>query len=231
MGRVRFGERRGGGAQGNQATGYGGAVANLGVLTLNDVDFNSSLATTGGALYNTGTVTMWGADFRNSTATGFGGAIYNTGNLSGSGSWSNSSASHGGAIFNAGNIGTLESGNVTGGLDGNISASTATIGGAIYNDVNGIFGYTGFVNVNTATTGGGGAVFNQNKFTQRSGGAQFNKAATSGGAYYNNGETHKLNVVLTLQSLTVSNNTAGAYGESGKIDAASISSVTSPASS
>ncbi len=95
---------------------YGGAINNLGILTITNSSFINNSATTeetdyiyGGAICNSGTLTITGSSFINNTATtetssfdyGNGGAIYNMGTLTvNSSSFINNTANKGGAIYN-----------------------------------------------------------------------------------------------------------------------------------
>ena len=56
-------------------SGFGGAIANDGTLTVTNSNFESNHAEKGGAIYNTGTLTVTGSKFRSNTATNGGGAI------------------------------------------------------------------------------------------------------------------------------------------------------------
>ena len=286
----------------NTANGYGGAIHNLGTLTLSDItiggalisDSNSSLQ--GGGIYSSNKLTLNGGNFSNNeaqrggalyltstaetgiTGTNFlsnlannssnpssavGGAIFNEaslnisgGDYSGNLAWdggalylgsssqteikdvlfdANSATGYGGAIYNSGD---LELGFLTNGVTflGNSSIN----GGAIYNSnkltIDGAtFGkreglgtaedpYV-YSNGNvTATTGswqGGGAIFNSTGTVNISGNTSFfnNSAVISdttivpsgGGAIYNNSGT--LNIIATdLDSIVFQNNSSTSGG-------------------
>ena len=82
--------------------GYGGAIYNYGVLSLNKDTFTNNTATNdGGAIFNMGgNVNETNDTFNNNTATNEGGAIYNEGPLFISqDTFNNNSANEGGAIY------------------------------------------------------------------------------------------------------------------------------------
>jgi len=60
----------------------GGAIANLGALTLSNDLLDYNHATNGGAIWNAGSLALWSTTLRDNTATGVGGAIRNDGQLS-----------------------------------------------------------------------------------------------------------------------------------------------------
>ena len=142
-----------------QATGsgnsFGGAVANLGNITLKGgtYDHNQALSESGkaqgGAIYNasTGNITMQIASntgFTTNTAKQ-GGAIFNDGTLSGTVSagkvlFSGNSAQVGGAIYNSGTINNTYSANSSLEFENNTASSTVSSmaqGNSIYNAANG----------------------------------------------------------------------------------------------
>jgi predicted outer membrane repeat protein len=113
-----------------------GIIYNKGTLNVNRISFIGNTATFfGGAIYNWegATLTVTGSTFTNNSATNSfgdssGGAIYNFGTLNVTGSnFANNTATRGGDIFNG--IGTST---ITG------CNFTATRGGAICNDMDGI---------------------------------------------------------------------------------------------
>ena len=169
----------------------GGAIGNVGGLTVKDCSFTDNTATSdGGAISNDGILTVNNSTFTSNTATSDGGAIYNlpmSFNVTGS-TFTNNSANEGGAIYNTGgalnypvkissSTFTTNSAKEVGGAIYNIDGSSLTVtdskftsntaqyGGAIDND--------GTLNVigntftgNTATAGidkGGAAIYNDGK--------------------------------------------------------------------
>ncbi|MBQ9338435.1 MAG: DUF4347 domain-containing protein [Lentisphaeria bacterium] len=163
---------------GNIANGAGGAIYNIGTVTVTG-DFSGNEANSeGGAIYNaeTGTVTVTGDLFGNE-ANATGGAIYNdgtatvTGNISG-----NSAMSDGGAVYNTGTV------TVTGDLFGNEANAN---GGAIYNT--GTATITGNISGSSATSHGG-AIYNTGTATI-TGDLTGNSANGYGGAIYSDGGT------------------------------------------
>ena len=208
----------------NGKTTSGGAIYNIGSLTLNNIIFTSNSATMwGGAIWNDGTMTITNSSFTNNTATNNGGGIYNTGvltvtnsnftnnkaNTSGGAIWNddilslknsnftNNNGGWGGAIFNYGTT-SIASSNFTS------NHVTQDDGGAIYNDNHGNINITksNFIN-NNATNGG--AIYN---YAFNYGGnltvmnTNFNiNHATNGGAIYNLG-------ILTAMSNNFNGNRA-----------------------
>ncbi len=120
----------------------GGAIYNLGDVTLVNGAFSGLTAENGGAVYNKGTLTVDGTAFSSNAAeNGYGGAIYNAGTLTiDNAEFAYNVAFLGGAIYNSAsgvaNIGS-EEGNV---VFANNSAAFKSVqdetcgsGGAIYN--------------------------------------------------------------------------------------------------
>lgn len=224
-------------SDGNSAAS-GGAIYNDGTITISGgtTFTNNSATSNGGAIYNNSskTIDLDAAKFTANKATsGLGGAVYNLGTVSNStGNYLSNSASSGGAIYNSGTITTISgtfggdnssdgntvtasggaiynAGSITT-LSGTFKNNSAASGGAIYNNgtiTNALSSGTSFTN-NSATTGNGGAVFNNTGRTINLDGANFttNRATNgSGGGLYNAGTT-------TISGATYSGNSASSGG-------------------
>ncbi len=191
----------------NNSKYEGGAISNVGSMTLEDVDFvgNYTTNSAGGAVHNTGVMEMSGGSFSQNHSKYEGGAIYSNNsltldNVDFSNNYTTDSA--GGAIFNNGTA------NITGGefkenqskyeggailnntsltLDGvnfEKNSSTDSIGGAIYN--NGTADITGGEFKENQSKYSGGAIFNNNSLTLDSVNFTSNKSLVDiGGAIYN----------------------------------------------
>ena len=125
---------------------------------INDKEMGYTEPTYGGAIYNSGNLTVTNCTFTDNTAD-YGGAIYNTGTiitLGGCNFTGNNASYYGGAIFNGGTITNISSSTFTG--------NTACDGGVIYNAGN-IYTASTITNVSNCT------------FTN-------NKATSYGGAIY-----------------------------------------------
>ena len=189
----------------------GGAIGNVGVLTVKDCTFKDNTATSdGGAISNDGVLTVNKSTFTDKTATGAngdGGAIYNQPmgfTLIGSTFTGNSANYEGGAVYNDG--GAL---NQPVKISGNtFTGNKAFYGGAIYNDYDAIMTVTDS-NFKDNTHGGvGGAIFN-NGITLNVKGSNFtgNQANYGAGAIYNSDFS-----ALTVTSSNFTGNTAGGGG-------------------
>ena len=211
----------------NTATYHGGAIKNVGNMTLdssNDklVSFISNTAQQGGAIFNEGTLTInQNANFKNNTA-GVGGAIFNytTGNITLNGANifenNNSSTSAGGAIYNAGTLSMSNSGSDLNIFRNNIAFSS---GGAIYNIgslfLNGNYDFIG--NKVTKDWSAGGAIFN-NGIMNLDGTFTFdsNSAYQNGGALVNEAGNLTINGTRDADgnaSIVFKNNTLTSTGE------------------
>ncbi len=193
---------------GNTAA-IGGAIYNSGTANIVKNYFTFNTATTsGGAIYNdtTGNGVVNDNTFTSNTATSNGGAIYNSGAISSLTNdifSSNTSSASGGAIYNSGTITSL---------GGNFVGNTAaTSGGAIYNDgiITNVFSDGTLFANNKATTGNGGAIYNETGKTINVGNSYFANNSVSassmrGGAICNYG-------TLSGDGGTYSNN-SGYYG-------------------
>jgi hypothetical protein len=80
----------------------GGAILNLGTLTVSGTTFTSNSANVGGGLYNAGTATVSGCSFTSNSAGGDGGGLHNAGTatVSGCSFTSNSAGRDGGGLAN-----------------------------------------------------------------------------------------------------------------------------------
>jgi predicted outer membrane repeat protein len=219
-------------AQGYAGSGVGGAIDNLGILTLTNCALSGNTASAGGAVANeaVATLTVSGSSFAGNSAsnTGSGGAIWNNGTQltvqANSTFTCNTAAGFGGAIFNAttatvsqttfttnsaGNGGALE--NVSGASltvnpGTSLMGNSAGTGGAIRSlGTLAVSGAT-FTN-NTAVDGG--AIITFGGATVSGGSFSGNKSTGTGtfdggGAIWNDG-------TLTVQGSSLSGNTA-AYG-------------------
>jgi hypothetical protein len=206
--------------------GSGGAVRNLGHLTLDRVSVRQSSATTvpngdGGGIYNSGTLVLRDSMVTNCTADSAGGAISNaTGAtlLATDSLLYNNDALDGGGLFNDGDA-TLRRVQINGG-----DASYG--GGGIYN--RGDLKFSGAVIANSASAGGGiyqdggslevsGSIFSDNTADGDGGGGAH---VASGSAWFSN-TTFSSNiasdggallqdspVMLRLVNVTLSNNQA-----------------------
>jgi hypothetical protein len=111
---------------GNAGSGNGGAVANAGTLTLEQVGLVSNQAAAGGAISNTGTLIVHDSTFQANSAQN-GGAVYNapgaTANFVNT-TFSANTAARGGGLYNDG--GTLDLSSVT------LNLNTATTGLSVF---------------------------------------------------------------------------------------------------
>ena len=203
--------------------GNGGAIRNLGTLTVSGGRIEDCAAAQGGAVYNTGEMQMTGGTITDTSATK-GGAVYNAGGTVAmqGGTISENSATDGGGVYNAGTL-SFEGGTIT--------ANTATNGGGIYAQSGTTDLTSGTVSVivstvnsqgqteysyedqsvtctltaNSATYGGGLYVAGGDG-TFDAGDVTSNTAKQGGGIYLAAGKTY------TLSSGNLSGNTATARG-------------------
>lgn len=139
----------------NNVTQYGGAIDNMGTLTVQGATFTDNSAEYGGAIYsdnNVSNATLTHDSFIGNSAT-YGGAIDNDDNnmVINQGNFRYNAADEGGAIYNDYNLttnNTLFSMNTAWGED--------ALGGAIYNDDETVTLNHTLVEVNRARGGGGG---------------------------------------------------------------------------
>ena len=82
---------------------FGGAIYNLGDMTIDKTIFSSNKAVNGGAIYNLKDAIITQSTFTSNSSTAYGGAIYNAGyssaDIKGS-SFSKNKSFYGGAIYN-----------------------------------------------------------------------------------------------------------------------------------
>jgi predicted outer membrane repeat protein len=166
------------------AMGGGGAIVNLGTLTINNSYFSGNSANTGGGISTgSGTLTITNSIFSTNTADTYGGAIDITGgsvSISGSSFLTNSAtdttAGGGGAIHGRNALLTI--------TDSTFSGNTAgVVGGAVY-----VSAYGGFSSLTLANSTLAG------------------NSAVNGGAIYNSAGT------VTITNTTFSGNTATGHG-------------------
>jgi len=180
-----------------QINGNGGAITNLGYLTISNSKFSNNKANNyGGAIYNNGnnSLTIKNSKFMNNF--GFtGGAIYNNGVLTVSNSnfTNNTGNNVDGAIKNSGNLKTSDS---------NFMKSLADkSGGAIYNSGNLIIKSSNFKN--NYVISNGGAIFNIGTLTISNSGFKSN-SGRYGGAILNSGNTSIKNSNFTKNTASTS---------------------------
>lgn len=111
------------------ANGYGGAIYNLGTVTLDGGNIQSNASFYGGAIYNEGTLFINGGTISSNRAD-FGGGIYNSGNLHITGGLvdSNDVRVYGGGIYNTGNL-TMEGGIISANNQAVYSLGTISLSG------------------------------------------------------------------------------------------------------
>jgi len=190
----------------DNAGGTGGAIQNLGTLTVDACAFNNNVTvltqggsvTTGGAIYNDGTLKAFRSTFHGNTSSGSGGGIMNT---SGGQSdvrqstFSANSAYSGGGIFSAGamlvsnstlsgNSARYHGGGIFNGGAGNLNLYDSTIvGNQADSDANGIGTGGGLSNSATLNVRNVLVAFNVRKLP---GGAVSEDCVGPIGAYGNN---------------------------------------------
>jgi predicted outer membrane repeat protein len=211
---------------GNNATQYGGAIANDGIVTITNstLSGNNVAINSGGAIYNTGTLTITNSTITANNAIYDGGAIYNnlgTVNISNS-TLNGNNAEGGGAIYNQNGIltinnSTLNGNNVTnpGGAiytrSGTATITNSTINGNNATSGGAIFIYSGTATITNSTLNanhalGGGAIENSGTLTIINSTINGNNATNYGGAIQNyNGQ-------LTITQSTLNGNNATQYG-------------------
>ncbi len=149
----------------NPSSANGGAIYSEGNLNIAGGSYINNTAWDGGALYlkSTSTSIIEDATFKKNTASGYGGAIYNEGDLTltdsifgGSLSTDSNLADHGGAIFNKGIL------NING---GSFKNSSATNGGALYLNSSSMAEIEGTAFSANKSTSQGGAIYNNGTLT------------------------------------------------------------------
>jgi hypothetical protein len=137
--------------------GYGGAIANYdskaAFLTVNGAYFIDNDATYyGGAIYNYGTTTITGSTFeKNVSPDEYGGAIYNEGVMQVTGSTFTGNSSYYGAIYNEPD----PSGSLLLNRD-DITGNVGVYGGGLFNDTDTVTVNNSLIDFNIATDDGGG---------------------------------------------------------------------------
>jgi hypothetical protein len=137
--------------------GYGGAIANYeskdAYLTVNGAYFIDNDATYyGGAIYNYGTTTITGSTFeKNVSPDEYGGAIYNEGVMQVTGSTFTGNSSYYGAIYNEPD----PSGSLLLNRD-DITGNVGVYGGGLFNDTDTVTVNNSLIDFNIATDDGGG---------------------------------------------------------------------------
>lgn len=196
---------------------YGGAIYNMGNLTVLNCTFNNNTARVGGAIYSRGIMgvtgynrsylTVLNSTFIYNTAQ-LGGALYShygsTLTVTNSKFMNNTATKHGGAIFN---LNGDEKSGINRVDNCEFTGNTATNrSGAIYNN-NGIFTVNNCTFTNNTATTYGGAIYNMGNFTVTDSAFTCNNA-TDGGCIANWSN-------LTVNNSIFTNNTA--YGNGGTI--------------
>ena len=184
-------------ANGANTAGDGGAIVNVGTLTLTDSIVSGSVAgLDGGGISNTGTLTLVNTTVIDNEATGEGGGIWNTGDLT----LTNSTIRSNGSSWGGGiaSIGTM-----------NMTYSTVS-GNAAGGEGGGGIAVSGAATLRNSTVSGnfsglGGSIQNFGRLTLTNSTISGNTAVRQGGGIQNM-ET------LTLINTTVSDNTAGEPG-------------------
>jgi hypothetical protein len=182
----------------------GGAIDNLGALTISDSTFSGDTAMDfGGGINNRGgegiMATINNSTFSGNTAT-LGGGIFNSGlmTLTGSTLSGNFAADRGGGIFNTGLLtltdSTLDTNTATGGAGGSGS------GGGLYNDLGTLTITDSLISGNSADRDGGGLYNNSFSLTITDSTLSGN-SADRGGGIYNAG-------LLAIAGSTLSDNSA-----------------------
>lgn len=148
-----------GGAENNDGND-GGAIRNLGTLTLTNARVSTSTADgNGGGIYNEGALTIRNTTvFGNSTAGGDGGGIYNTGSATIiasliAGNSTTGDNNHGGGIYNSGGADVVTIANST--ITNNTTGGTSD-GGGIYVNLGTVNINNATISDNTANSEGGG---------------------------------------------------------------------------
>ena len=188
--------------------GKGGAIYNLGILTLEDTLFESNSSDNGGAIYNGGIMDiaaiLQGATFDSNTAHENGGAIFNSSTeqgflISGSTFDNNLSYLHGGAIFTESadlEISNSEFLENQAGI-GNTPTPDWGSGGAIYSLAGDLSLYATHFNLHRAY-GVGGILYTGpgTNIRLREVKSEDSNACHGGGALYTEGETEILQTTL-----------------------------------
>ncbi len=189
--------------------GSGGAIGNIGNLTIANSTFNENTATLGGgAIVNAleGTSTISNTAFSLNSATGNGGAIHNGAGLvsiSSSMFYLNHST-QGGAVYNKDEMSITQT---------NFMENTASRGGGIYCDPTGVLTVTTSSIVNNSSINDGGGIYNfggATTLTRVTISDNFS-ANFGGGGVANTGS-------LNVADSTISNNSTTGYGGGGIVN-------------
>ena len=178
----------------NASAMWGGAICNLGLLSITGGAIRNSTSQNGGAVYSQNELILTNVQFSGNSAA-YGGAIFNWGELNvtnsefrdNSGSVANA---QGGAIYNfEGQLNIVRS---------NFSSNKAPVGGAIFSDgelsvSNSVFG-------NNGADGNGGAIASEGEFSVTSSVFEGNTAFRSGGAIVSTGEVSVSDSVFNSNS-------------------------------
>lgn len=192
----------------NTSNGHGAAIYNQGSLTINTSNFTSNKSSAnGGAIYNEAILNITGGSYSGNSAWD-GGALFLSSTakteITGAGLKANKIVGgYGGAVYNLGELKITDA--TLGGVSVDDGNSSVYRGGAIYNEgkITSISN-TKFVN-NVSSTEDGGAIYNEtpgiiDKITLSE--FNYNKAGDDGGAIYN------LNEIKEISSTKFSNNEA-----------------------
>ena len=183
----------------NASAKWGGAICNLGRLSMTDGAIRSSTAQNGGAVHSQNELVLTNMKFSGNTAA-YGGAIFNWGQLDVMSSEFKDNSGYvanaqGGAIYNfEGQLNINQS---------NFSGNRAPVGGALFSDgelsvSNSVFG-------NNGADGNGGAIASEGEFSVTNSVFEGNAAFRSGGAIVATGE-------LSVSDSVFNNNSARGGG-------------------
>ena len=166
----------------NVSDKWGGAICNVGRLSIRDSVISNSSAQNGGAVFSQNELSVTDSKFSGNTAA-YGGAIFNWGELSVTGSEFRDNSGHvanaeGGAIYNF--EGRLSI------VDSLFSGNRAPVGGALFSD--GELSVTGSVFGNNGADGNGGAIASEGELLVTDSVFDGNAAFRSGGAIVGTGE-------------------------------------------
>ena len=198
----------------NKASGDGGAIYNLGTLTMNGTTFNTNIATgQAGAIWNIGTATVKGCNFQLNQANEAG-AIYvalksKTFTLQGGSYTQNKATTSGGAIYCAATMNldavTFSDNKALNG-DGGVCYIT-TDGNVTITDENGV----GNNFNNNTSTGNGGAFFTGGKLSVLGVNAKGNSSNVGGFLYIDANGSAAVNTKTTLSENTATTLGGGIY--------------------
>ena len=199
----------------NKASGDGGAIYNLGTLTMNATTFGTNIATgQAGAIWNKGTATVKGCTFQNNQANEAG-AIYaaiqskGTFTLQGGSYTQNRATTNGGAIYCAATMSldavTFSDNKALNG-DGGVCYIT-TDGNVTITDENSI----GNNFSNNTSTGNGGAFYTNGKLSVLGVNAKGNSSNVGGFLYIDANGSAAINTRTTLSENTATTLGGGIY--------------------